>query len=344
MHQPPGFISEQFPNHVCLLKKALYGLKQAPRAWYGKVAQYLIFCGFKMSNADSSLFVKTEPNMQLLVLLYVDDMIVTGSDEAEISSLRNDLSLRFDMKNLGEVDCFLGLERQIFCGRPIFLQRISSSNLKLSHSLPHLFPFFTVHQPPHNLAYLFPSHYPTLLPIGPQRHSQAIAQQHGIRPLFREQRPRDQRHTVSHALERRIPTTVTQEPAGRTVLEDRDLWGPRRDHQASPLGSLQKPSRELGKSLPRSGTTQPGMLKGSDLRLSSEAKSRASWAKTSATKATRSCSEDRVFNSLRMWGNERLTVIWIWTPGWASWASWGKLCLGIGGRKMELMFGGRDWR
>lgn len=43
MEQPHGFISKEFPNHVCRLKKALYGLKQAPRAWYGKIAQYLIF-------------------------------------------------------------------------------------------------------------------------------------------------------------------------------------------------------------------------------------------------------------------------------------------------------------
>ncbi|KAF7842361.1 berberine bridge enzyme-like 8 [Senna tora] len=65
---------------------------------------------YEVSEADSSLFVKTESNMQLLVLLYVDDMIMIGSDEDEISSLRHNLSLRFDMKNLGEVDCFLGLE------------------------------------------------------------------------------------------------------------------------------------------------------------------------------------------------------------------------------------------
>ncbi|KAF7839276.1 putative mitochondrial protein [Senna tora] len=63
-----------------------------------------------VSDVDSSMFVKSKSKIQLLVLLYVDDMIVTGSDEAEISSMRYDLSLRFDMKNLGEVDCFLGLE------------------------------------------------------------------------------------------------------------------------------------------------------------------------------------------------------------------------------------------
>ncbi|XP_060200256.1 secreted RxLR effector protein 161-like [Lycium barbarum] len=54
MEQPHGFVSKQFPSHVCHLKKALYGLKQAPRAWYGKVAQYLIFCGFRVSDCDTN--------------------------------------------------------------------------------------------------------------------------------------------------------------------------------------------------------------------------------------------------------------------------------------------------
>ncbi|KAK9120307.1 hypothetical protein Syun_017924 [Stephania yunnanensis] len=110
MEQPQGYVSKQFPHHVCQLKKALYGLKQAPRAWYGKVAQYFIFCGFKLSEADSSLFIKRNSHMHLLVLLYVDDMIITGDNEVEISMLKNELSIRFEMKNMGEVGCFLGLE------------------------------------------------------------------------------------------------------------------------------------------------------------------------------------------------------------------------------------------
>ncbi|KAL4291090.1 hypothetical protein GQ457_14G002100 [Hibiscus cannabinus] len=110
MEQPKGYVSKQHPHHVCRLKKALYGLKQAPRAWYGKVAQYFVFCGFKVPDADSSLFVKLEPGSHLLILLYVDDMIITGDNKAEISKLKNDLSTRFEMKSLGEVGCFLGLE------------------------------------------------------------------------------------------------------------------------------------------------------------------------------------------------------------------------------------------
>lgn len=110
MEQPQGFVYKEFPNYACRLKKALYGLKQAPRAWYGKIAQYLTFCVFKTSSSDPSLFIKTHSAKYTMILLYVDDMIITGDDNAEITRLRGDLSVRFEMKNLGEAQCFLGLK------------------------------------------------------------------------------------------------------------------------------------------------------------------------------------------------------------------------------------------
>ncbi|KAL0383146.1 UNVERIFIED_CONTAM: Retrovirus-related Pol polyprotein from transposon TNT 1-94 [Sesamum calycinum] len=61
-----------------------------------------------VSTSYSSLFINIESDMHLLVLLYVDDMIITSNDEAEISTLKNNLSVRFEIKNLGEVSCFLG--------------------------------------------------------------------------------------------------------------------------------------------------------------------------------------------------------------------------------------------
>lgn len=100
MDQPPGFVVEDRPNLVCKLKKALYGLKQAPRAWYGKIAEYLRFCGYVASESDSSLFIKKRQGLMVIVLLYVDDIILTGSNYVEISCLQDELSLRFDMKKL----------------------------------------------------------------------------------------------------------------------------------------------------------------------------------------------------------------------------------------------------
>ncbi|KAK8940855.1 hypothetical protein KSP39_PZI009825 [Platanthera zijinensis] len=110
MDQPPGFVSEVHPDYVCKLRKALYGLKQAPRAWYGKIAEYLQFCGYLASNSDSSLFIKKKGELSVLVLLYVDDMIITGNSEEEVARLRAELAIRFEMKDLGELHHFLGLE------------------------------------------------------------------------------------------------------------------------------------------------------------------------------------------------------------------------------------------
>ena len=129
MEQPPGFESQEYPNHVCKLKKALYGLKQAPRAWYGKLAQFLQFCGYMASSADPSLFFKRSGRAHVVVLLYVDDMIITGNDDAEIARLQEDMSVRFEMKKLGELNHFLGLEAErvtngIFIGQQGYAKRI----------------------------------------------------------------------------------------------------------------------------------------------------------------------------------------------------------------------------
>lgn len=110
MEQPRGFENKDYPNHVCKLKKALYGLKQAPRAWYGKIGEFLVQNDYTMASADSSLFVKVRGDKLAIILVYVDDLIITGDDENEIRQIRENLSVRFQMKELGELKHFLGLE------------------------------------------------------------------------------------------------------------------------------------------------------------------------------------------------------------------------------------------
>ncbi|WVZ78229.1 LOW QUALITY PROTEIN: hypothetical protein U9M48_025977 [Paspalum notatum var. saurae] len=110
MEQPKGFQSKTHPEYVCKLKKALYGLKQAPRAWYGKIGEFLIQNGFKVAPSDSSLFVKSKEGRLAIVLVYVDDLIITGDNTEEIQRIRDNLSIRFQMKELGELKHFLGLE------------------------------------------------------------------------------------------------------------------------------------------------------------------------------------------------------------------------------------------
>jgi hypothetical protein len=110
MAQPQGFVDANHPDYVCLLKKSLYGLKQAPRAWNEKFTQFLPSLGFEFSHSDPSLFVRHTPRGLVALLLYVDDIVITGSDSSGIHEVISELSLVFDMKDLGSLSYFLGLE------------------------------------------------------------------------------------------------------------------------------------------------------------------------------------------------------------------------------------------
>ncbi|RVW63792.1 Retrovirus-related Pol polyprotein from transposon RE1 [Vitis vinifera] len=78
--QPSGFIDRDHPHHVCKLRKAIYGLKQAPRAWYHELRQFLLQFGFINSIADTSLFIFNNHGTILYLLVYVDDIIITGNN------------------------------------------------------------------------------------------------------------------------------------------------------------------------------------------------------------------------------------------------------------------------
>ena len=79
--QPQGFEVEDRKSHVCRLKKALYGLRQAPRAWYGRIDSFLTSLGFTKSKADSNLYFKIMDNEPVILLLYVDDLFLTGEEK-----------------------------------------------------------------------------------------------------------------------------------------------------------------------------------------------------------------------------------------------------------------------
>jgi len=82
MLQPAGFVNKNKPTHVCHLHKALYGLKQAPHAWFDKFGYYLLEFGFSCSVKDLSLFIYIKGNDLILLLLYVDDMVLTRNSSA----------------------------------------------------------------------------------------------------------------------------------------------------------------------------------------------------------------------------------------------------------------------
>lgn len=109
MLQPPGFTTTD-KSLVCKLNRALYGLKQAPRGRYKRLHAALIDFGFTASRCDPSLFTFSQGDIQLYALVYVDDIILTGSSSSLISDLIGKLNCKFALKQLGELDYFLGLE------------------------------------------------------------------------------------------------------------------------------------------------------------------------------------------------------------------------------------------
>jgi hypothetical protein len=85
LDQPPGYEDMSHPNHVCRLRKALYGLKQAPGAWHDKIAECLVTIGFRMSDADHSLYVRKSDEGIMVITIYVDDLIVGGDMGRKLS-------------------------------------------------------------------------------------------------------------------------------------------------------------------------------------------------------------------------------------------------------------------
>jgi hypothetical protein len=92
-------------NKVCCLRRALYGLKQAPQAWFAKFSTTISRIGYSISSYDSALFIHLTNRGTILLLLYVDDMIITV-----IQELKQFPSQHFEMRDLGPLSYFLGLE------------------------------------------------------------------------------------------------------------------------------------------------------------------------------------------------------------------------------------------
>lgn len=110
MQQPEGFIDSSHPHHVSRLRRALYGLKQAPRAWFNRLRKALLSWGFVNSKSDLSLFIYKKNDVLLLLLVYADDILITGNSPSLIAQLTADLNAQFALKVLGSLHYFLGIE------------------------------------------------------------------------------------------------------------------------------------------------------------------------------------------------------------------------------------------
>lgn len=122
MRQPPGFEDKEHPEYVCKFHKAIYGLRQSPRTWFEKFSSYLIEFGFRCSARDPSLFIYTDDKHIMILLLYVDDIALTGNDKVFISNFLDKLSEKFRMKDIGKLSYFLGIQAT-FIASGLFLNQ-----------------------------------------------------------------------------------------------------------------------------------------------------------------------------------------------------------------------------
>ncbi|KAJ0742667.1 putative RNA-directed DNA polymerase [Helianthus annuus] len=109
MSLPEGYYSKS-DTKVCKLVKSLYGLKQAPRKWNEKLTNVLLSVGFVQSQCDHSLYIMNRDSVFVALLVYVDDIVITGNNDIEIDKIKGLLSNSFQIKDLGVLKYFLGLE------------------------------------------------------------------------------------------------------------------------------------------------------------------------------------------------------------------------------------------
>nr|KAJ0186750.1 hypothetical protein LSAT_V11C900460560 [Lactuca sativa] len=110
MKQPKGFVMPGNEHKVCKLKKSLYGLKQAPKQWHQKFDDVFLSNGFALNQAEKCVYSKFDTSGKgVMICLYVDDMLIFGTDLEEVDKTNKFLSSSFDMKDMGEAEVILGI-------------------------------------------------------------------------------------------------------------------------------------------------------------------------------------------------------------------------------------------
>jgi len=110
MEQPQRFVHQGGEHFVCKLHKSLYGLKQSPRAWNQKLDTFLKSVEFMKSETNPSVNVTQVGDVKFFIVVYVDDLIFVCNDQNKILHIKEELNQKFEMKNLGELHFFLGME------------------------------------------------------------------------------------------------------------------------------------------------------------------------------------------------------------------------------------------
>jgi hypothetical protein len=108
--QPDGYVVKGKEQMVYKLSEALYGLKQAPRAWNVKLDKSLKKLGFKKCASEAAVYTRGVGKARVILGVYVDDLIVTGSDPSEIAVFKRQMTSEFEMSDLGKLSFYLGIE------------------------------------------------------------------------------------------------------------------------------------------------------------------------------------------------------------------------------------------
>lgn len=108
MRAPKGI--DVGPGKILKLRKSLYGLKQAPRCWNFKFHNVMLKLGFKRCNSDPCLYIKSSDKTISIIVLYVDDMLFLSNDRCEMKTLKMKMSEEFELKDMGNVVNFMGLQ------------------------------------------------------------------------------------------------------------------------------------------------------------------------------------------------------------------------------------------
>src|SRR6266540_7503216 len=110
MERPDGFVVKGQESKVCRLLKSLYSLKQTPKQWHEKFDVTLTSAGFAINETDRCVYYRHGGGEGVILCLYMDDILIFGTNIDVINKVKSFLSKSFDMKDLGEADVILNIK------------------------------------------------------------------------------------------------------------------------------------------------------------------------------------------------------------------------------------------